>query len=89
MANVKVYNLTPATRQKDFYGKAIVKEYSDGTKVLQSYHTDVLRLNPDGTLTRLRDGWSATTGKHIIAFAGLNKKEFLQLKTKENEETYD
>lgn len=80
--NVKVYKLAPTTSQKDFYGKAIVKEYNDGTKVLQSYHTDVLRLNPDGTLTRLWDGWSATTGKHIRTFAGLNKKEFFAIKNK-------
>ena len=51
----------------------------DGSEVLQSYETQVLRRYPDGTLHRLWNGWSATTGKHIKAFCGLNKKQYLEL----------
>ena len=51
----------------------------DGSEVLQSYETQVLRRYSDGTLYRLWDDWSATTGKHIKAFCGLNKKQYLEL----------
>ena len=51
----------------------------DGSEVLQSYETQVLRRYSDGTLYRLLDDWSATTGKHIKAFCGLNKKQYLEL----------
>ena len=51
----------------------------DGSEVLQSYETQVLRRYSDGTLYRLWNGWSATTGKHIKAFCGLNKKQYLEL----------
>ena len=51
----------------------------DGSEVLQSYETKVLRRYSDGTLYRLWNGWSATTGKHIKAFCGLNKKQYLEL----------
>ena len=70
------FALQPNDSRKSFYGKAIVKVYSDGTQILQSYQTDVLQRNPNGTFKLLWFGWSATTGKHIRAFTGLNKKEF-------------
>ena len=74
MANIlRVYQLAPADRHKSFYGKALVKVMDDGAEILQSYDTDVMRRNPDGTLVRLWWGWSATTGRHIAAFCGLNK----------------
>ena len=76
---MKKYNLTPNDSHKSFYGKAIVKEYENGVKILQSYKTDVLRIDPDGKLTRLWNGWSATTGRHIKAFAGIGKAEYLKL----------
>ena len=66
--------LHPVDGRKSFYGKAWVKEYDDGTQVLRSYETDVMKRNPDGTLVRLWWDWSATTGRHIFAFCGLNKK---------------
>ena len=70
------FALQPNGSRKSFYGKAIVKVYSDGTQILQSYQTDVLKRSANGTFERLWFGWSATTGSHIRAFAGLNKKEF-------------
>lgn len=74
-----VYELKPVTRQKSFYGKANVIVLDDGTQLLKSYETIVLKRKPNGALVRTWQGWSATTGKHIAAFAGINKKEFLSL----------
>lgn len=77
------YYLVPLhERQKDFYGKAIVKELSDGSKVLQSYKTDVCKIDCDGKFIRLWDGYSATTARHIHefrlqnGFRGISKKEW-------------
>ena len=71
----RMYDLEPLY-QKSFYGKAKVEIKDDGTETLYSYGTPIIRRNPDGTLKRLWFGWSATTGKHIISFCGLNKKQF-------------
>lgn len=81
---VNIYNLLPKDSHKSFYGKAKVKEYSDGTKVLQSYYTDVVEIDANGKIVRLWDGWSNTTGRHIVAFCGLYKKEFLNLPLNNN-----
>ena len=59
--------------RKSFYGKARVRVYEDGTEVLRSYKTDVMTRKPDGSLVRHWDRWSATTGRHVAAFAGINK----------------
>lgn len=76
---MKTYELNPTDSRKSFYGKAIVKVMDDGTEILQSYQTDVIKRTPDGKLKRLWGGWSATTGRHISAFCGLNKKELEKL----------
>ena len=76
---MNVYELKPTTRQKSFYGKALVIVSGDGTRLLKSYDTIVIKRKPDGELVRTWQGWSATTGKHIAAFAGINKKEYLAL----------
>lgn len=68
---VDIYNLEPNDSHKSFYGKAKVKIYSDNTKVLQSYNTDVAKIDTNGNVIRL--------GRHIASFCGLNKKEFLNL----------
>lgn len=73
------YELRPTSSQKSFYGKALVLTFSDGSKVLQSYSTWVAKITPNGDVVRLWCGWSATTGKHIASFCGLNKREFLAL----------
>lgn len=70
---IRTAALLPRDSHKSFYGKAIVTSFDDGTDVLRSYATDVIRRNADGTLTRLWGGWSATTGRHIAAFCGINK----------------
>lgn len=76
---VIVCDLIPNDNHKSFYGKAKVKIYSDNTKVLQSYNTDVAKIDANGNVIRLWDNWTATTGRHIKAFCGLNKKEYLEL----------
>lgn len=81
---VNICDLLPNDNQKVFYGKAKVKIYSDNTKILQSYNTDVAKIDANGNVIRLWDGWTTTTGKHIKAFCGLNKKEFLNLPLNNN-----
>lgn len=56
--------------------KAHIVYEEDGTETLFSYETPIIERKPDGTLNRLWYGWSATTGRHIKAFCGLNKKQF-------------
>lgn len=75
---VNVYEVCPVGTQKSFYGKAKVSELVNGMKILKSY--DTLILAQDGNrFTRLWDGWSATTGKHIHSFCGMRKKDFVKL----------
>ena len=47
------------------YMEAWVKTYSDGTKILQSYSTDVVKVTPEGRYIRLWNGWSVTTNRHV------------------------
>ena len=73
------HDLTPTDGRKSFYGKAYT--ITDGTgETLYSYNTPILRAE-GGRLIRIWMGWSATTGRHIRAFCGLNKAEFLALPT--------
>lgn len=74
----KYYELLPLPEQnqKSFYGKAQVRINDDGTQDLYSYDTLVARKSPDGRITRFWNGWSQTTGRHIKAFCGLNKREW-------------
>ena len=79
---MKTYELipTPEQNQKSFYNKAMIKTNEDGTEFLYSYNTLILSKDINGNYKRYWDGWSMTTGKHIKAFSGLNKKEFLNIK---------
>lgn len=74
-----IYELRPTNGQKSFYGKAIVKINDDGSETLYSYDTPIIRRNADGELVKLWDEWTATTGKHIKAFCGLNKAGYMEL----------
>lgn len=76
---MKNYELIPTDRRKSFYGKAVVQIADDGSETLYSYNTPIIKKTVSGELVRLWDGWSATTGRHIKAFCGLNKGEFLSL----------
>lgn len=77
---MNLYELKPSGNVKSFYGKAKILE-EDGTKTLFSYGTPIMRLK-DGYYERLWDGWSVTTGRHIKAFSGMNKREYLDLPLK-------
>ena len=72
-----IYDLIPTDSHKSFYGKA--KVHDDGkVKYLYSYNTPVMALY-NGIYYRLWNGWSATTGRHIKDFSGMNKKEYQAL----------
>lgn len=77
--DTKSYELIPVDSRKSFYGKARVIQYPNGLEALVSYSTIVAARTPDGKIHRLWDGWSATTGRHIKAFCGMNKAEFTKL----------
>lgn len=70
------YELIPCgnLRQATFYQKARVERMDDGTEVLYSYNTPVLKRTPSGDFKRVRStwsdsiGWSATTGRHVYSF---------------------
>lgn len=74
-----MYDLIPRDNRKSFYGKAKVCIADDGTKILYSYNTPILKKTATGEFIRMWDGWSATTGRHIAAFCGMGKAEFLSL----------
>ena len=76
---MRLYELIPTDSRKSFYGKAIVEVDGDGTETLYSYGTKIISKDGKGNLTRFYDGWTATTGRHIRSFCGLNKAEFLDL----------
>lgn len=76
---VRTYELNPNGIQKSFNGKAYVIE-DNYTKTLYSYCTPIMRQDKHtGKQEHLWDGWSATTGKHIKAFCGLNKAGYESL----------
>lgn len=69
----------PEQSQKSFYGKAVVRINDDNSETLFSYGTPIIKLYDDGRMERLYDGWTTTTGKHVKAFCGLSKKQFIEL----------
>lgn len=73
---MRIYELMTIGAVKSFYGKAIVVIDDSGNETLKSYQIDIIRRDADGSLHRLWDGWSATTGRHIFAFCGYRKKEW-------------
>lgn len=74
-----ITELSPNDCRKSFYGKAHVRTNDDGTETLISYKTEVARRSPNGEIEKLWNGWSATTGRHIKAFCGMNKAQFDKL----------
>lgn len=76
---MKMYELIPNDGRKSFYGKAKVVIGADGSETLYSYDTPIIKKDNAGKLSRLYAGWSQTTGRHIKAFCGLNKAEFMSL----------
>lgn len=73
------YELKPTDDRKSFYGKAVVMVEDNGTETLYSYNTPIIKRLVSGELVKLWDGWTATTGRHIKAFCGLNKAAYMNL----------
>ena len=71
------YELSPKDNRKSFYGKCYVIE-ENGVSTLFSYNTKIMSKDDNG-YHRYYDDWTATTGRHIKAFCGMNKKEFMNL----------
>ena len=76
---MRKYELIPMTGQKSFYEKAVVVVEDNGTETLYSYGTPIVKRLVSGELVKMWDGWTATTGKHIKAFCGLNKAAYMSL----------
>lgn len=76
---MKRYELIPTNGRKSFYGKAIVEVEENGTETLYSYNTPIIKRLVSGELVKLWNGWTVTTGRHIAAFCGLNKAEYMKL----------
>ena len=75
---MRKYELLPTDGRKSFYGKAIV--VVDGnTEILYSYGTKIASKDKNGQIKRLWGGWSQTTGRHIKAFCGLCKADWMKL----------
>ena len=70
---MKIYYLSPMgnERAKSFYNKAIVIENESGEKILQSYETEVCKINNNGEFVRLWGGYSTTTMRHVNSFLQL------------------
>lgn len=76
---MRTYELIPTDGRKSFYGKAVVIVEDSGTETLYSYGTPIIKRLVSGELVKLWDGWTATTGRHIQAFCGLNKAAYTNL----------
>ena len=79
MKGYKVYELTPVDGRASFYGKAKVFMDGNGNEYLMSYTTVVVKRDNTGKLSRCWSEWSATTGRHVRAFCGLDKKGYTAL----------
>lgn len=80
---MKIHDLIPTDGRKSFYGKAQVIQHDDGSETLTSYNTPIIKRDASGKLSRLYDGYSQTTGRHIKAFCGLDKAGFMALPMEE------
>ncbi len=67
---MKIFDLPPmgVERAKSFYSKAKVIIKDNGETVLQSYNTEVCKVDSAGKFVRLWDGYSVTTMRHINSF---------------------
>lgn len=73
------YELISIDGRKSFGYKAIVEVDEHGNETLYSYGTAIIKRTSSGELVKLWNGWSATTGRHIAAFCGLNKAAYMNL----------
>ena len=68
--NTETRTALRATTQKSYYGKATVI-YRDGEAILQSYETEVCKIDKNGDFRKLWNGYSRTTAKHVNDFRKL------------------
>lgn len=73
------YELIPSDSRKSFYGKCFVEKDDDGNETLFSYNTKIMTKKSNGEYVKYYNDWTATTGRHIKAFCGLNKKQYEKL----------
>lgn len=57
-------------RKRLNYMNAYIKYYDDGSQILQSYSTDVVKRTPSGKYIRLWKSWSPSTMKQVKAYCG-------------------
>ena len=76
---MKMYELIPDNGRKSFYGKAKVVIDDNGNEILYSYDTPIIKRDINRKLTKLWSGWRKTTGTHIKAYCGLDKKAYVNL----------
>lgn len=76
---MKIYELHPIDGRASFYGKARIIIDENGVETLVSYNTPIMRRLANGTLEKLWEGWAQTTGRHIKAFCGMDKKQYQAL----------
>ena len=62
----------PIAKRQVSYMQAWIKEYEDGTEVLQSYSTDVVRRTPSGQYVRLWGGHSVSTSRQVERAYGIH-----------------
>lgn len=77
---MRKYELAPADGRKSFYGKAFVEVEDNGDETLVSYGTRIITKKNDGEYVKHWSGWSYTTGRHIYAFCGMRKSEYVKVK---------
>ena len=79
---MKKYGLLNEKGQAMRCGTPFVEIDDNGTETLYSYYTPICERDSAGNIRRIWNGWTQTTGKHIKAFCGLNKAQFMELPTK-------
>lgn len=73
---MKTYGILNEKGEQFRCGAPVVVIDDDGTEHLISYNTEILRKDAQGNLKRVWTSWSQTTGKHVKAYCGLDKKGY-------------
>ena len=77
--SLTIRELSPKDGRKSFHGKAHVLRDERGMETLYSYNTPILK-DIGGVYRRLFFGnLSATTARHVKAFCGMDRAQFLKL----------
>lgn len=73
------YVPVPVDGRKSFYGKCYVTVDDNDLKTLYSYDTKIVTKDADGNYKRYWKGYTVTTGRHMWAAFGLDKKTYSAL----------